>query len=57
MGTITTITVIKLAIKVGIFIGGIVMVIYLENLINKKPTLKRGGSKHESDSHSETIIH
>lgn len=58
MGTVTTIAIIKLGIKIAIFIGGVVGIIYLENLINKKPTsLKRGGRNHDIDTHSETTIH
>jgi hypothetical protein len=58
MATVTTITVIKLGIKILIFIGGVLGVIYLENLINKKPSLKKkgGSSIHESDTHSEITL-
>lgn len=54
MGTITTISIIKLTVKIAIFIGCVVGINYIENLINKKPTLKRGG-RNESDNISEAI--
>ncbi len=57
METVTTIAVIKLGIKILIFIGGVLGIIYIENLINKKPSLKKkGGSIHESDVNSEITV-
>ncbi|WP_158081938.1 hypothetical protein [Paenibacillus ferrarius] len=57
METVTTIAVIKLGIKIFIFIGGVLGIIYVENLINKKPSFKKkGGGIHENDAHSEITV-
>lgn len=59
MLTITTGTVIVLGVKVAIFIGGVLAIIYLENLINKKPTFKKekGGHRHDGEHGSESTFH
>lgn len=56
MFTITTVSVVLLGVKIAIFIGGVLGIIYLENLINKKPSLKKGGNKHETEHHPEITL-
>jgi hypothetical protein len=56
METFTTIAIIKLGIKILIFIGGVLAIIHFEGLLNKK-SFKRGGKGHESESNPEGTIH
>lgn len=55
MGTVTAISVIKLAVKLGIFVLGCVGIASGFNWMNKKQ-FKKGGGKHDSELLPEVTI-